>query len=85
MGPAVRTAGKAEGGELLLMFDPSAGEATGLVVEGETEPLVDPAVLEEVIAAYETKGDAVVFAGAPATAYGFGRDHGVHTHPRWAF
>ncbi|MET9959823.1 pyridoxamine 5'-phosphate oxidase family protein [Streptomyces sp. NPDC006326] len=31
------------------------------------------------------KGDAVVFAVAPATAYGFGRDDGVYTHTRWTF
>ncbi|MEU7410218.1 pyridoxamine 5'-phosphate oxidase family protein [Streptomyces sp. NPDC042638] len=77
-----------------------------LVVEGEAEQVTDPALLEEVIAAYEAKygphitapegtfhgigdafrkGDAVVFAVAPATAYGFGRDDGVYTHTRWAF
>ncbi|MFE5397917.1 pyridoxamine 5'-phosphate oxidase family protein [Streptomyces sp. NPDC056568] len=31
------------------------------------------------------KGDVVVFALAPATAYGFGRDDGVYTHTRWSF
>ncbi|MFJ3925199.1 pyridoxamine 5'-phosphate oxidase family protein [Streptomyces sp. NPDC090022] len=31
------------------------------------------------------KGDAVVFAVAPGTAYGFGRDDGVYTHTRWTF
>jgi nitroimidazol reductase NimA-like FMN-containing flavoprotein (pyridoxamine 5'-phosphate oxidase superfamily) len=31
------------------------------------------------------KGDVVVFAVAPATAYGFGRDDGVYTHTRWTF
>ncbi|MGW5122930.1 pyridoxamine 5'-phosphate oxidase family protein [Streptomyces sp. NPDC004069] len=31
------------------------------------------------------KGDAVVFAVAPATAYGFGRGGGVYTHTRWSF
>ncbi|QES51771.1 pyridoxamine 5'-phosphate oxidase [Streptomyces venezuelae] len=31
------------------------------------------------------KGDAVVFAVAPTTAYGFGREDGVYTHTRWAF
>lgn len=31
------------------------------------------------------KGSAVVFAVAPATAYGFGRDNGVYSHTRWAF
>ncbi|MCX5380453.1 pyridoxamine 5'-phosphate oxidase family protein [Streptomyces sp. NBC_00091] len=77
-----------------------------LVVEGTAEPVAEPAVLEEVIAAYEAKygahitspegtfhgigdafrkGDAVVFAVAPATAYGFGRDDGVYTHTRWVF
>ncbi|MGP3683580.1 pyridoxamine 5'-phosphate oxidase family protein [Streptomyces sp. IBSNAI002] len=77
-----------------------------LVVEGTAERVSDPAVLEEVIAAFETKygahitspegtfhgmgdafrkGDDVVFAVAPATAYGFGRDDGVYTHTRWAF
>ncbi|WP_433857659.1 pyridoxamine 5'-phosphate oxidase family protein [Streptomyces kronopolitis] len=30
-------------------------------------------------------GGAVLFAVAPATAYGFGRDDGVFTHTRWAF
>ncbi|MEU6773200.1 pyridoxamine 5'-phosphate oxidase family protein [Streptomyces sp. NPDC046759] len=30
-------------------------------------------------------GEAVVFAVAPATAYGFGRDAGVYSHTRWAF
>ncbi len=30
-------------------------------------------------------GDAVVFAVAPGTAYGFGRDHGVYSHTRWTF
>lgn len=77
-----------------------------LVVEGRAEPVVDPAVLEEVIAAYEAKyrqhitspegtfhgigeafrnGNVVVFAVAPSTAYGFGRDDGIYTHTRWAF
>lgn len=77
-----------------------------LVVEGRAEPVADPAVLEEVIAAYEAKygahitspegtfhglgdafrkGDAVVYAVAPATAYGFGRDDGTYTHTRWTF
>lgn len=84
----------------------SLTEGLDLVVEGTAEPVADPAVLEEVIAAYEAKygphitspegtfhglgdafrkGDAVVFAVAPATAYGFGRDGGVYTHTRWAF
>ncbi|MGW7313753.1 pyridoxamine 5'-phosphate oxidase family protein [Streptomyces sp. NPDC054854] len=31
------------------------------------------------------KGDGVVFAVAPATAYGFGRDDGVYSHTRWSF
>lgn len=30
-------------------------------------------------------GDAVVFAVAPITAYGFGRDNGVYSHTRWMF
>jgi len=81
-------------------------EGLDLVIEGTAEPVDDPAVLEEVIAAYEAKygphitssegtfhgigdafrkGDAVVFAVVPATAYGFGRDGGVYTHTRWAF
>lgn len=84
----------------------SLTEGLDLVVEGKAEPVADPAVLEEVIGAYEAKygshitspegtfygigdtfrkGDAVVFAVAPATAYGFGRDDGVYSHTRWAF
>ncbi|OKI46006.1 hypothetical protein AMK15_36030 [Streptomyces sp. MJM1172] len=31
------------------------------------------------------RGDVVVFAVAPATAYGFGRDDGVHSPTRWTF
>ncbi|MFJ7299502.1 pyridoxamine 5'-phosphate oxidase family protein [Streptomyces sp. NPDC099088] len=31
------------------------------------------------------KGDVAVFAVAPSTAYGFGRDDGVFTHTRWSF
>lgn len=31
------------------------------------------------------RGDAVVFAVAPATAYGFGGANGVYSHTRWAF
>ncbi|OLZ65337.1 pyridoxamine 5'-phosphate oxidase [Streptomyces sp. IMTB 2501] len=31
------------------------------------------------------KGDAVVFAVVPDTAYGFGRGGGVFTHTRWSF
>jgi general stress protein 26 len=31
------------------------------------------------------KGNVVVFAVAPATAYGFGRHGGVYTHTRWTF
>ncbi|MFI8089348.1 pyridoxamine 5'-phosphate oxidase family protein [Streptomyces sp. NPDC086080] len=31
------------------------------------------------------KGDAVVYAVEPVTAYGFGRDNGVYTHTRWVF
>ncbi|MFJ9339142.1 pyridoxamine 5'-phosphate oxidase family protein [Streptomyces sp. NPDC101733] len=30
-------------------------------------------------------GDVVVFAVAPDTAYGFGRDDGVYSHTRWTF
>ncbi|MEU9351217.1 pyridoxamine 5'-phosphate oxidase family protein [Streptomyces griseoloalbus] len=77
-----------------------------LVVEGRAKPVADPAVLEEVIAAYEAKygphitspegtfhgmgdtfrnGEAVVFAVAPATAYGFGREDGVYSHTRYVF
>lgn len=81
-------------------------EGLDLVIEGRAERVVEPAVLDEVIAAYEAKygshitspegtfhgigdafrkGTAVVFAVAPDTAYGFGRDDGVYTHTRWAF
>ncbi|WP_260634212.1 pyridoxamine 5'-phosphate oxidase family protein [Streptomyces angustmyceticus] len=81
-------------------------EGLDLVVEGEALPVADPALLEEVIAAYEAKygphitspegtfhgigdalrkGDVVVFAVAPATAYGFGRNDGVYSHTRWSF
>ncbi|MFE3826589.1 pyridoxamine 5'-phosphate oxidase family protein [Streptomyces sp. NPDC059092] len=81
-------------------------EGLDIVVEGTAERVAAPAVLDEVIAAYEAKygphitspegtfhgigdafrrGDAVVFAVAPVTAYGFGRDDGVYTHTRWAF
>ncbi|MFD9460688.1 pyridoxamine 5'-phosphate oxidase family protein [Streptomyces sp. NPDC060027] len=84
----------------------SLTEGLDLVIEGEAEPVADPAVLEAVIAAYEAKygphitspegtfhgigdafrkGDAMVFAVAPTTGYGFGRDDGVYTHTRWAF
>ncbi|MFD3700418.1 pyridoxamine 5'-phosphate oxidase family protein [Streptomyces sp. NPDC058646] len=84
----------------------SLTEGLDLVVEGTAEPVADPEVLEEVIAAFEAKygphitspegtfhgmgdafrkGDDVVFAVAPDTAYGFGRDDGVYTHTRWAF
>ncbi|KOY54580.1 pyridoxamine 5'-phosphate oxidase family protein [Streptomyces sp. XY332] len=84
----------------------SLTEGLDLVVEGTAGPVADPAVLEEVIAAYEAKygahitspegtfhglgdafrkGDAVVFAVTPTTAYGFGRDDGVYSHTRWAF
>ncbi|MFF2729831.1 pyridoxamine 5'-phosphate oxidase family protein [Streptomyces sp. NPDC058008] len=31
------------------------------------------------------RGDVAVFAVAPATAYGFGRDDGVYSHTRWTF
>lgn len=31
------------------------------------------------------KGDVVVYAVAPDTAYGFGRDGGVYNHTRWTF
>jgi nitroimidazol reductase NimA-like FMN-containing flavoprotein (pyridoxamine 5'-phosphate oxidase superfamily) len=31
------------------------------------------------------RGDVTVFAVAPGTAYGFGRDDGVYTHTRWTF
>ncbi|CAM5463321.1 Pyridoxamine 5'-phosphate oxidase family protein OS=Streptomyces tendae OX=1932 GN=GUR47_01990 PE=4 SV=1 [Streptomyces tendae] len=30
-------------------------------------------------------GDAVLYAVAPVTAYGFGRDDGVYSHTRWSF
>ncbi|MER5811028.1 pyridoxamine 5'-phosphate oxidase family protein [Streptomyces sp. NPDC002033] len=84
----------------------SLTEGLDLVVEGRAEPVTDPALLEEVITAYETKygahitspegtfhgigeafrtGDVVVFAVAPDTAYGFGRDDGVYSHTRWTF
>ncbi|MGW1052644.1 pyridoxamine 5'-phosphate oxidase family protein [Streptomyces sp. NPDC002521] len=84
----------------------SLSEGLDLVVEGQAEPATDPAVLEEVIAAYEAKygthitspegtfhgfgdgirkGDVVVFAVVPETAYGFGRRYGLFTHTRWRF
>ncbi|MFI7015380.1 pyridoxamine 5'-phosphate oxidase family protein [Streptomyces sp. NPDC050164] len=84
----------------------SLARGLDLVVEGTAEPVADPALLEEVITAFETKygphitspegtfhgmgdafrsGDDVVFAVAPATAYGFGRDNGVFSHTSWAF
>ncbi|MEV5516573.1 pyridoxamine 5'-phosphate oxidase family protein [Streptomyces flaveolus] len=84
----------------------SLTQGLDLVIEGRAEPVADPAVVEEVIAAYEAKygrhitapegtfhgigdairkGDVTVFAVAPATAYGFGRDDGVYSHTRWAF
>ncbi|WP_328307156.1 pyridoxamine 5'-phosphate oxidase family protein [Streptomyces sp. NBC_00442] len=84
----------------------SLTEGLDLVVEGVAEKVTDPAVIEEVIAAYESKygahitapegtfhgigdgfrtGDVLVFAVAPGTAYGFGRDGGAFTHTRWAF
>jgi hypothetical protein len=31
------------------------------------------------------RGDDVLFAVAPVTAYGFGRDGGVYSHTRWGF
>ncbi|TXS12022.1 MULTISPECIES: pyridoxamine 5'-phosphate oxidase family protein [unclassified Streptomyces] len=84
----------------------SLTDGLDIVVEGEAKRVADPAVLEEVITAYEAKygphitsaegtfhgiaeafrsGDAVVFAVAPSTAYGFGRDDGVYSHTRWTF
>ncbi|MGW2103149.1 pyridoxamine 5'-phosphate oxidase family protein [Streptomyces olivaceoviridis] len=84
----------------------SLTQGLDLVVEGTAEPVTDPAALEKVITAYETKygphitspegpfhgigdafrrGDAVVFALTPATAYGFGRNDGVYSHTRWTF
>ncbi|MEK0097089.1 pyridoxamine 5'-phosphate oxidase family protein [Streptomyces sp. NPDC056002] len=84
----------------------SLTEGLDVVVEGKAAPVTDPAVLEEVITAYEAKygahitsregtfhgigdafrkGEAMVFAVSPATAYGFGRDDGVYSHTRWAF
>ncbi|MFE0415140.1 pyridoxamine 5'-phosphate oxidase family protein [Streptomyces tendae] len=90
----------------LLTGGNSLTEGFDLVVEGVAERVGDPAVLEEVIAAYEAKygahitsaegtfhgiGDAlrrsddVLFAVAPVTAYGFGRDGGVYSHTRWRF
>ncbi|MGW5343624.1 pyridoxamine 5'-phosphate oxidase family protein [Streptomyces sp. HUAS TT3] len=84
----------------------SLTEGLDLVVEGRAHPIAEPAVLEEVIAAYEAKygphitspegtfhgigdafrqGKAMVFAVAPTTAYGFGRDGGVYSHTRWTF
>ncbi|WP_328754036.1 pyridoxamine 5'-phosphate oxidase family protein [Streptomyces sp. NBC_00269] len=84
----------------------SLTEGLDVVVEGKATPVADPAVLEEVITAYEAKygahitspegtfhgigdafrkGDAMVFAVSPATAYGFGRDDGVYSHTRWTF
>ncbi|WP_030159964.1 pyridoxamine 5'-phosphate oxidase family protein [Streptomyces sp. NRRL S-244] len=84
----------------------SLTEGLDLVVEGTAEQIADPARLEEVITAYETKygphitspegtfhgigdafrkGDVVVFAVPPSTAYGYGRNDGVYTHTRWTF
>ncbi|AKZ53690.1 hypothetical protein SAM23877_0641 [Streptomyces ambofaciens ATCC 23877] len=84
----------------------SLTEGLDLVIEGTAAQVTDPAVLERVIEAHETKygphitapegtfhgmgdlvrkGDVMVFALAPATAYGFGRDDGVYTHTRWSF
>jgi nitroimidazol reductase NimA-like FMN-containing flavoprotein (pyridoxamine 5'-phosphate oxidase superfamily) len=84
----------------------SLTEGLDIIVEGTAEQVADPALLEGVIAAYETKygphitspegtfhgigdafrkGDAVVFAVAPDTAYGFGRGEGIYSHTRWTF
>ncbi|WP_327111573.1 pyridoxamine 5'-phosphate oxidase family protein [Streptomyces sp. NBC_01341] len=84
----------------------SLTEGLDVVVEGKADPVADPAILDEVAAAYETKygahitspegtfhgigdafrrGDVLVFAVSPDTAYGFGRDDGVYSHTRWSF
>lgn len=84
----------------------SLTEGLDVVVEGTARQVTDPALLEDVIAAYEAKygahitspegtfhgigdgfrkGAVLVFAVAPATAYGFGRDEGVYSHTRWSF
>ncbi|MCX5387024.1 pyridoxamine 5'-phosphate oxidase family protein [Streptomyces sp. NBC_00083] len=84
----------------------SLTEGLDLVIEGTAGAVTDPALIEEVIAAYETKygahitapdgtfhglgdgfrtGNVAVFAVAPDTAYGFGRDGGAFTHTRWTF
>ncbi|MGP3975904.1 pyridoxamine 5'-phosphate oxidase family protein [Streptomyces sp. 8N114] len=98
-----------------LAHDPHCALTTGrnaltegldIIVEGMADQVTDPAALEEVIAAHETKygehmtspegtfygmgdgirkGDVLVFAVAPDTAYGFGRDGGVYSHTRWTF
>ncbi|GAA4092908.1 pyridoxamine 5'-phosphate oxidase family protein [Streptomyces sp. NPDC058961] len=81
-------------------------EGLDLIVEGRARAVTDPALLEQVIDAYETKygahitapegtfhgigdafrkGDVRLFAVAPDTAYGFGRDGGAFTHTRWSF
>ncbi|WP_331770113.1 pyridoxamine 5'-phosphate oxidase family protein (plasmid) [Embleya sp. NBC_00888] len=90
----------------LLTGGNSLTEGLDVVIEGTAKRVDDPALLEQVVGAYETKygphitspegtfhgmGDAIrkgsvlVFAVAPATAYGFGRDEGVYTHTRWTF
>ncbi|CAM5233843.1 pyridoxamine 5'-phosphate oxidase [Streptomyces xanthochromogenes] len=84
----------------------SLTEGLDLIVEGRARAVRDPALVEQVITAYETKygahitapegtfhgigdafrkGDVLVFAVAPDTAYGFGRDDGAFTHTRWSF
>ncbi|MFI8005051.1 pyridoxamine 5'-phosphate oxidase family protein [Streptomyces sp. NPDC086010] len=84
----------------------SLTEGLDVVVEGKAEPVAGPAVLDEVVEAYERKygahitspegtfhgigdairrGDVLVFAVHPDTAYGFGRDDGVYSHTRWSF
>ncbi|MEU9097947.1 pyridoxamine 5'-phosphate oxidase family protein [Streptomyces sp. NPDC048361] len=90
----------------LITGSNSLTEGLDLVIEGTAESVGDPEVIEQVIAAYETKygphitapegtfhgisdafrtGDVVIFAVAPGTAYGFGRDDGAFTHTRWTF
>ncbi|MFF3614930.1 pyridoxamine 5'-phosphate oxidase family protein [Streptomyces sp. NPDC002580] len=73
-------------GEAVPVSDPTALEAVIGAYEAQYGAhITSPEGTFHGIGDAFRKGDATVFAVAPVTAYGFGRDDGVYTHTRWTF
>ncbi|MFF3018969.1 pyridoxamine 5'-phosphate oxidase family protein [Streptomyces sp. NPDC057939] len=73
-------------GTAVRVSDPAAMEVVIAAYEAKYgEHITSPEGTFHGIGDAFRKGDAVLFAVAPDTAYGFGRDDGVYSHTRWSF